>query len=627
MNKRSDNFLHSSIRGLRLLFALKKGKMLLYILLAALHGLSWALQIIYLQKFFDAAELFAGKESKASQVLFALLFLAIVYLFSQVMNGVFNCFGQICSLSFEKECNRLIFERIGQSDLQTFEDTEKLEEIEKAQNGSKCLFWVSTTMLDIVFYYGTYFLTVGSYLLQQSPILGICIVVAFIPSILSRLLNIATFQKLEDDLAPLRRKTVYFEKCMTDKEYFKESRLLGAVPYFQQFYQKTLAILSRRTMKAQFRKGWLECLLSVLTVLCYGAVIFLSFFSVMNQSITAGSFAAILASMNRIYGFVNEVVTERFGWASENIAVAENFLTFLEITPFPKETRAVPEHPRIELRHVSFTYPNSAHKALDDISLTIENGQTIAVVGENGSGKTTLCRTIFGLYSPDEGTVTYNGVPADSVHWTGSSAVFQRFCRYKMTLRDNIRISDMEKNGTSQNRANQSSTGQVNAEQNGLEQGVTNQNNADQNAVDQEVRQLCAQCSVEIADAQDGRELCLDTMLGRDFGGAELSGGQWQRIAIARGLYRDSVLMILDEPTAAIDPLEEGKLYRDFAGISRDKTVLIVTHRLACAQIADRILVMKNGTILEDGSHQELLRANREYRRMYDMQSRWYQDI
>ena len=249
---------------------------------------------------------------------------------------------------------------------------------------------------------------------------------------------------------------------------------------------------------------------------------------------------------------------------------------------------SVPEEVCIRLDGISYVYPNSSKKALDNISLTIGDRQTVAIVGENGSGKTTLCRTIMGLYSPSEGTVFYNNIPISSVSWTdGVSAVFQKYCKYKMTLRDNICISDIDKVNT-----------------------------------DSRIKELCRQCRVNLGQGYDTSDL--NTFLGRNFDGIEISGGQLQRIAIARGLYRDSNLIILDEPTAAIDPMEETRLYFDFAGICEKKTAIIVTHRLASAQIADRIIVLKEGKVVQDGSHEELLRVEGEYKRMYELRQKWY---
>ena len=137
---------------------------------------------------------------------------------------------------------------------------------------------------------------------------------------------------------------------------------------------------------------------------------------------------------------------------------------------------------------------------------------------------------------------------------------------------------------------------------------------------EEKLRQVC-----EDAGVVTGWAGGMDGMLGREFGGAEVSGGQWQRIAIARGMYRSNSLLILDEPTAAIDALEEKYLYEEFGKLSRNSTSVIVTHRLASAQIADRILVIKDGRIVQDGSHDDLIAVEGEYRTMYELQRQWYQ--
>ena len=232
--RQKKNFLAGSLSGLKVLFRLKTNMMLFYVILAILHGLSWALQIIFMQRFFDSAEIYSQGKLGLTQIIFALLAMGLTYIFSQIMNGVFNCFGQICNLAVGKELNKLIFRQIDNLDISSFEDTKRLEDIDKAVNGSKSMFWVCTTVLDVIFFYGTYFIAVGGYLFKLNPVLGISIVIIFVPSVVSKLLNIITFRKLEDESVPLRRQAVYFEKCMTDKEYLKESRILGVVLYFEQ---------------------------------------------------------------------------------------------------------------------------------------------------------------------------------------------------------------------------------------------------------------------------------------------------------------------------------------------------------------------------------------------------------
>lgn len=219
-------------------------------------------------------------------------------------------------------------------------------------------------------------------------------------------------------------------------------------------------------------------------------------------------------------------------------------------------------------------------------------GETIVVVGNNGSGKTTLSKILLGIYTPGSGIVKIGG--ADIGRMTpeavgaGMSAVFQKFQKYKMSVVDNVIISDHtleDRDGAA-------------------------------------FYQCMEKFGIELEKERfaDG----YDTVLSRDFGGTELSGGQWQRIAIARGIYRGRNIMILDEPTSAIDPLEETKLYEKFAELAQGRTALLVTHRIGLTKIADRIMVMDQGKLVQMGTYNELAEADGKFRELLQAQRKWY---
>ncbi len=241
---------------------------------------------------------------------------------------------------------------------------------------------------------------------------------------------------------------------------------------------------------------------------------------------------------------------------------------------------------------VEFAYPGGGEPVLRDINVRIRAGEKVAIVGENGSGKSTFISLLCGMFCPQHGRVEVGGI--DLGREPGGareavSVVFQDFARYEATLRENITVSD---------RKRQANDGQI-----------------------EELLRL-----IRAEDIVSGQQQGLDTQIG-SFGDCanDLSGGQWQKISIARAAYRSQArIMVLDEPTAALDPLAEAQLYRNFSALTGDRTTLLISHRLGIATLVDRILVFRDGRIVEDGSHRELMEKNGHYARMYRAQAQWY---
>ena len=583
---RHKNFIYNNLVGIRLLYKLFPKSIILYSVLQMLHGVSWVLQVMSMQYFFDGI---SEVEGGILRLVIRILLLGVTYAFAQTMNGVANCYGQILNRKVIKETNKILFRTIDKKEAIAFEYADELDRINKAVRGSEGVFWVSTTILDIIFFYVFYFVMMSWYLFSLAPVLSISTVIIFIPNVIARLLHMISFEHLENEAAPIRRKMEYYASCIIGKEYYKETRLWGCGNYFFDMYNKMLKKLNQLHFRVQVRKEKINFCINVLTVSAYGVIIAMLVYYVLTDIISVGAFAAVFAALREFYGFMDEVISERLAIAIENMATVKNYLEFIKEDEEEHEQIKLPERFEIRLDNVFFAYPQleigKQKFVLSDINLRIPWGQTVALVGENGSGKSTLCHIIAGLYSPVKGTVSYGEVQRGAGRIVnGISAVFQKFCRYSMSLGENIRISDIDSD----------------------------------RSVDK-LNQICKDIGVapEWAGGIDG-------MLGREFGGAEVSGGQWQRIAIARGIYRNNSLLILDEPTAAIDALEEKYLYEEFGKLSRNCTSIIVTHRLASAQIADRILVVKDGRIVQDGSHDELVTVEGEYKTMYELQRQWY---
>jgi ATP-binding cassette subfamily B protein len=256
------------------------------------------------------------------------------------------------------------------------------------------------------------------------------------------------------------------------------------------------------------------------------------------------------------------------------------------LRPFPHPMRY-----GVRFEDVWFTYPGSRHPTLAGVTLEIRAGERVAVVGENGAGKSTLVKLLLGLEPPDAGRVTVDGLDLSALDprslRRATSAVFQRFARYPLSLAENVGIGQPELL-------------------------------ADGARIERALRMAGA------GDVVRTLPRGAETLLGPDVGGVDLSGGQWQRLALARAFFRDAELLVLDEPTAALDPLAELAVFERFLRLAKGKAALLVSHRLGMARLADRVVVFSRGRVVEDGSHAALVAAGREYAALFGAQSRWY---
>lgn len=470
-----------------------------------------------------------------------------------------------------------------------YEDTKFLDDLEKAKAGTGLAVWLPWISLWLVTMYGVYLGFMAWYLINLDPWLLIALFVAVIPAILTQVLRFQIFNELEEKNAPLRRENNYYYDTMTGQEGLKETRTWGGYPFFIKRFTSTLMLLIKRENKALTKAKILEFGVSLISLAGNALVIYLAFRAMMDGKITPGAFAAVFASLTQLFHSMENIMHHV---ANEPSRMVEsiNFLDFIFAKERGGRKKDMPKNPDITLTGVSYSYPNSEQKAVDGVTVNIPCGSLVALVGENGSGKSTLIRLITGIYMPSEGKVEIGGCDTCNTDmpslFKNTSGAFQKFGRYKMTLKDNVELSDKSK------------------------------------VLSEKTKQLSKEVGLnpESETFTDGWE----TMLSREYGGAELSGGQWQKVALARSLHREHNILVLDEPTAAIDPIQETKIYTQFAEISKGKSAFIVTHRLGSARLADFILVMKDGKLWEKGTHDELLNLKGEYAKMYKAQSQWF---
>jgi ATP-binding cassette, subfamily B, bacterial len=296
------------------------------------------------------------------------------------------------------------------------------------------------------------------------------------------------------------------------------------------------------------------------------------------------------------------LVTWGVGSADNELRYMQDLLDYLDLPEGePKNVTgiAIPalhgsQPPTIRFEDVTFTYPGVERPALIGINLTIAPGERLALVGENGAGKTTLAKLLLGLYHPTSGRITINGADMAALPpgwWQARvAAVFQDYVRYELTARENIGFGNLA--------------------------------------------QLHNRSAIDLAAARSGADRVIatlpagyETVLGKayDESGQDLSLGQWQKLAIARAYLRDGAVLVLDEPTAALDARAEVEVYQQFRDMAQGRTTLLISHRLGSARLADRILVLDNGRIVEQGQHMTLLAHDGRYATMYRIQAHWYQ--
>ena len=422
------------------------------------------------------------------------------------------------------------------------------------------------------------------------PILAVVSLVSVLPYFMIRLIRGKEFYELKRYQAAGERRRNYLYHLFGDKRAVKELRIFGIENYIEQKMYETRDKINREVW--DFKKhdifGLLFCELFCQSgyLLSIVITIMLLLHKVLDFGILAAALAAVTSFQTAAKYFLISL-----GRIPECAAFVKDYYDFMDMEePVQGTEKFYPDFDRIKLQQVCFSYPSQTDQAVSNLSFEIERNEVVVIVGNNGSGKTTLVKLLTGLYKAQQGQIYYGTQDLASLDpeefYKHVSLVSQDFIKYELSVRENVGIGDGK-----------------------------NMEDTDK------ICKLLKQVGLKEFTSRDS----VNQLLGSEFGGRDLSTGQWQKLAIARGILRESSVIFLDEPTAALDPLMETSILKMFLQIAQGKTAIIVSHRIGICKNVDKIIVMKDGEIAEIGKHQELLDKRGEYYRLYTMQQKWYQ--
>ena len=561
------------------------------LILNLLNSMISFVQVYVTADVFDAAGNYLSGTGTAEELLYRGRIFILFFALPLVLDLIENPIRNIPIFNKHHALIHKLHARVVSMPLIRFEDPEFHNEIWRAKlvvynSGLLNYFFGFTDYIpNIVRFVGTV-CVIASFDVRFIPLA----VLSVVPTFISKWIYNRELYRMRREQTPLARRRDYLWSVLTGKDTVKELRTMQTENYIKDKWTKARDQVLEQDFAFDMKSTNVFLFCDLFRLLGFAASIALSIYFASCGIISVGQFAACISAFGGLQAMTETLV----GMVADQNSKADFLGDYYDFFDNATETEGDKSFHtfknEIAVRNVCFTYPVNDKEVLHDVSFTIKKGERVVIVGENGSGKTTLSKIIAGVYEPCSGEVAYDGENAKAFErasfYRQFSVISQDFVKYQLTMRENIGMS---------------TPNQIHNDEKLLE-------SAKAANIEQIVRRIGG----------------LDTQLGREFDGVELSGGEWQKVSIARGLNKDADIIILDEPTSALDPLVEYDILKKFVDLTEGKTSVIISHRVGLCRFADRIIVMQNGRVVGNGTHEELLGNNAEYERIWREQAKWY---